>query len=144
MKKCHFFAAVLLNDKYVVSGNGKPGLSNTYPSPLEKSPITYKLYLTPDHLPQTEELFISGPVTDKIHIQVQHLDYIFVTGPLLFVNVSNNHCYLGVSEIWTRVWRPYQSKYLIPVLLRRCFSGKSFKGQMVHYHICLLSNLWHR
>ncbi|XP_002663267.4 A disintegrin and metalloproteinase with thrombospondin motifs 13 [Danio rerio] len=62
--------AVLLNDKYVVSGNGKPGLSNTYPSPLEKSLITYKLYLTPDHLPQTEELYISGPVTDKIHLQV--------------------------------------------------------------------------
>uniref|UniRef100_A0A672K7C9 Peptidase M12B domain-containing protein n=1 Tax=Sinocyclocheilus grahami TaxID=75366 RepID=A0A672K7C9_SINGR len=62
--------AVLLNDKYVVSGDGSPGLSITYPSPLEKSPIIYNLYLTPDHLPQTEELTISGPVTDKIHIQV--------------------------------------------------------------------------
>uniref|UniRef100_A0A8C1F168 ADAM metallopeptidase with thrombospondin type 1 motif, 13 n=2 Tax=Cyprinus carpio TaxID=7962 RepID=A0A8C1F168_CYPCA len=62
--------AVLLNDKYVVSGDGSPGLSITYPSPLEKSPLIYNLYLTPDHLPQTEELTISGPVTDKIHIQV--------------------------------------------------------------------------
>ncbi|XP_050972765.1 A disintegrin and metalloproteinase with thrombospondin motifs 13 isoform X2 [Labeo rohita] len=62
--------AVLLNDKYVVSGDGNPGLSIKYPSPLEKSPIIYNLYLTPDHLPQTEELTISGPVTDKIHIQV--------------------------------------------------------------------------
>ncbi|XP_056102673.1 A disintegrin and metalloproteinase with thrombospondin motifs 13 isoform X2 [Rhinichthys klamathensis goyatoka] len=62
--------AVLLNDKYVVSGDGSPGLSITYPSPLEKSPIIYNLYLAPDHQPQTEELTISGPVTDKIHIQV--------------------------------------------------------------------------
>uniref|UniRef100_A0A8C2KWL5 ADAM metallopeptidase with thrombospondin type 1 motif, 13 n=1 Tax=Cyprinus carpio TaxID=7962 RepID=A0A8C2KWL5_CYPCA len=62
--------AVLLNDKYVVSGDGSPGLSITYPSPLENSPLIYNLYLTPDHLPQTEELTISGPVTDKIHIQV--------------------------------------------------------------------------
>ncbi|XP_016390054.1 LOW QUALITY PROTEIN: A disintegrin and metalloproteinase with thrombospondin motifs 13-like [Sinocyclocheilus rhinocerous] len=62
--------AVLSNDKYVVSGDGSPGLSITYPSPLEKSPIIYNLFLTPDHLPQTEELTISGPITDKIHIQV--------------------------------------------------------------------------
>uniref|UniRef100_A0A8C1MKU7 Uncharacterized protein n=1 Tax=Cyprinus carpio TaxID=7962 RepID=A0A8C1MKU7_CYPCA len=62
--------AVLLNDKYVVSGDGNPGLSITYPSPLEKSLIIYNLFLTPDHLPQNEELTISGPITDKIHIQV--------------------------------------------------------------------------
>uniref|UniRef100_A0A8C1W3P4 Uncharacterized protein n=1 Tax=Cyprinus carpio TaxID=7962 RepID=A0A8C1W3P4_CYPCA len=62
--------AVLVNDKYVVSGDGSPGLSITYPSPLEKSPIIYNLFLTPDHLPQNEERTISGPITDKIHIQV--------------------------------------------------------------------------
>lgn len=70
MKEMLFPAAVLLNDKYVVSGDGNPGLSITYPSPLEKSPINYNLYLTPDQQPQTEELTISGPVTEKIHIQV--------------------------------------------------------------------------
>ncbi|XP_051964853.1 A disintegrin and metalloproteinase with thrombospondin motifs 13 [Xyrauchen texanus] len=62
--------AVLLNDMYVVAGDESPALNITYPSPLERSFITYRLYLTPDHLPLTEELSISGQVTDKIHIQV--------------------------------------------------------------------------
>ncbi|TRY60195.1 hypothetical protein DNTS_003804, partial [Danionella cerebrum] len=62
--------AVLLNDKYVISGNGIPELSKAHPSILEQSPISYRLNLTPDNIPQTEELSISGPVTDNIQIQV--------------------------------------------------------------------------
>uniref|UniRef100_A0A8C2KXQ6 Uncharacterized protein n=1 Tax=Cyprinus carpio TaxID=7962 RepID=A0A8C2KXQ6_CYPCA len=88
-------------------------------------------WLTPDHLPQNEELMISGPITDKIHIQVCSTllcywpfvicDFIFYM--ILYVNVQKSlfvrktaH-FLGVSEIRARVWRPYHPKHLIPVLL---------------------------
>ncbi|XP_065103608.1 A disintegrin and metalloproteinase with thrombospondin motifs 13 isoform X2 [Paramisgurnus dabryanus] len=79
--------AVLINDKYVVAGDGNPALAITYPSPLEKSPIQYRLDLTPDHLPNTEELIISGPVTDKIHIQV-YCKYGREYGDLTSPNIS--------------------------------------------------------
>ncbi|XP_017551915.1 A disintegrin and metalloproteinase with thrombospondin motifs 13 [Pygocentrus nattereri] len=62
--------AVLVNDEYIVAGSRDIALNTTHPSPLEERYIIYHLYLTPDQLPQTEELILSGPVTDKIHIQV--------------------------------------------------------------------------
>jgi len=96
--------AVLLNDKYVVSGDGSPGLSITYPSPLEKSPIIYNLYLAPDHQPQTEELTISGPVTNKIHIQVCSIWIIiflcFCTFIIYdFLNVSVQYSFSLVTKL---------------------------------------------
>ncbi|KAG9270386.1 A disintegrin and metalloproteinase with thrombospondin motifs 13 [Astyanax mexicanus] len=62
--------AVLVNGEYIVSGHGDIALNTTHPSPLEESHMIYRLYLTSDLLPQTEELTLSGPITDKIHIQV--------------------------------------------------------------------------
>ncbi len=128
----------------MVSGDGSPGLSITYPSPLEKSPIIYNLYLTPDQLPQTEEFTISGPITDKIHIQVCSV-FLFLTESLfvIFFNVNIKYSlicnkndlfaifiFVGVSEIRARVWRPYHPKHLIPVLLSEAVSAeRAAKGR---------------
>lgn len=65
-----FCVAVLVNDKYVVAGEGDIALNTTHPSPLEENHMIYNLYLTPEFLPHTEELILSGPISDKIHIQV--------------------------------------------------------------------------
>ncbi|KAF5907315.1 A disintegrin and metalloproteinase with thrombospondin motifs 13, partial [Clarias magur] len=62
--------AMLVNDEYIVAGDGDIALNTTHPSPLEENHMTYNLYLTPDLLPHTEELILSGPIVDKIHIQV--------------------------------------------------------------------------
>lgn len=62
--------AVLMNDEYIVAGDGDIALNTTHPSPLEENHMIYNLYLTPDLLPHTEELILSGPISDKIHIQV--------------------------------------------------------------------------
>ncbi|KAA0713727.1 A disintegrin and metalloproteinase with thrombospondin motifs 13 [Triplophysa tibetana] len=68
-------------------GDESPAMNITYPSPLEKSPIRYLLYLTPDHLPHSEELIISGPATDKILIQV-YCKYGREYGDLTSPNIS--------------------------------------------------------
>uniref|UniRef100_W5K1A9 ADAM metallopeptidase with thrombospondin type 1 motif, 13 n=1 Tax=Astyanax mexicanus TaxID=7994 RepID=W5K1A9_ASTMX len=65
-----FTHLVLVNGEYIVSGHGDIALNTTHPSPLEESHMIYRLYLTADLLPQTEELTLSGPIRDKIHIQV--------------------------------------------------------------------------
>uniref|UniRef100_A0AAY4EV48 Uncharacterized protein n=1 Tax=Denticeps clupeoides TaxID=299321 RepID=A0AAY4EV48_9TELE len=62
--------AVLVEDRYVVSGTGSIALNTTHPSPLEDGHMTYHLYLTTDQLPDKEELVIPGPVQEKTHIQV--------------------------------------------------------------------------
>lgn len=61
---------MLVNAEYVVAGEGDIALNTTHPSPLEENHIVYNLYLTPDLLPHTEELILSGPISDKIQIQV--------------------------------------------------------------------------
>ncbi|KAI5094773.1 A disintegrin and metalloproteinase with thrombospondin motifs 13 [Silurus meridionalis] len=62
--------AVMVNDEYVVAGDGDIALNTTHPSPLEEKHLIYNLYLTADFLPHTEELVLSGPISDKIQIQV--------------------------------------------------------------------------
>ncbi|KAJ8263356.1 hypothetical protein COCON_G00158130 [Conger conger] len=62
--------AVLVQGRYVVAGGGSVALNTTQPSPLEDSQLTYRLYLTPDGLPQREELLLAGPVLEETHIQV--------------------------------------------------------------------------
>ncbi|XP_066500743.1 A disintegrin and metalloproteinase with thrombospondin motifs 13 isoform X2 [Hoplias malabaricus] len=62
--------AVLVNGEYILAGHGDIALNTTHPSPLEESHMNYHLYLTPDQLPNIEQLIFSGPITDKIHIQV--------------------------------------------------------------------------
>lgn len=60
----------MVNDEYIVAGDGDIALNTTHPSPLEENHMIYNLYLTSDLLPHTEELILSGPITDKIHVQV--------------------------------------------------------------------------
>ncbi|KAJ7994162.1 hypothetical protein DPEC_G00263050 [Dallia pectoralis] len=62
--------AVLAGDQYVVSGNGSIGLNVTHPSPLEGGRLVYRLYLTPDLLPLTEELLLPGPFATETRVQV--------------------------------------------------------------------------
>ncbi|XP_077377765.1 A disintegrin and metalloproteinase with thrombospondin motifs 13 isoform X2 [Festucalex cinctus] len=62
--------AVLYGDQYVVSGTGRMALNMTYPSPLDDNWVEYRLHLTPDLLPEMEELLLPGPVQQQINIQV--------------------------------------------------------------------------
>lgn len=88
--------AVLMNDEYIVAGDGDIALNTTHPSPLEENHMIYNLYLTPDLLPHTEELILSGPISDKIHIQVYRKygrEYGDITSP----NISY-HYYMPDAE----------------------------------------------
>ncbi|XP_049619509.1 A disintegrin and metalloproteinase with thrombospondin motifs 13 [Syngnathus scovelli] len=62
--------AVLYGDQYIVSGMGRMALNMTYPSPLDDNWLEYRLHLTPDLLPDMEELLLPGPVQKQINIQV--------------------------------------------------------------------------
>lgn len=46
-------------------------LNVTHPSPLDDDRIEYRLHLTPDLLPDMEELLVPGPVEEEIKIQVR-------------------------------------------------------------------------
>lgn len=46
-------------------------LNVTHPSPLEDDRVEYHLFLTPDLLPEMEELFLPGPLQQEINIQVK-------------------------------------------------------------------------
>ncbi|XP_041643226.1 A disintegrin and metalloproteinase with thrombospondin motifs 13 isoform X2 [Cheilinus undulatus] len=62
--------AVKVGDQYIVSGMGSMALNMTHPSPLDDNRLEYHLHLTPDLLPEMEELLLSGPLQEEIHVQV--------------------------------------------------------------------------
>uniref|UniRef100_UPI003AAB22C6 A disintegrin and metalloproteinase with thrombospondin motifs 13 n=1 Tax=Centroberyx gerrardi TaxID=166262 RepID=UPI003AAB22C6 len=62
--------AVMVGDQYIVSGTGSMALNVTHPSLLDDEHLEYRIYLTPDLLPQMEELVLPGPVRQEINIQV--------------------------------------------------------------------------
>ncbi|CAL8332418.1 unnamed protein product [Arctogadus glacialis] len=62
--------AVMVGDRYVVSGTGKMSLNTTNPSPLDDGHLEFLIYLTPDLLPEREELLLPGPIEQETHIQV--------------------------------------------------------------------------
>ncbi|KAG7241452.1 hypothetical protein INR49_025653 [Caranx melampygus] len=62
--------AVMAGDQYIVSGTGSMALSMTHPSPLDDNHLEYRLHLTPDLLPEMEELLLPGPLKQDISIQV--------------------------------------------------------------------------
>uniref|UniRef100_A0A671UKK2 ADAM metallopeptidase with thrombospondin type 1 motif, 13 n=1 Tax=Sparus aurata TaxID=8175 RepID=A0A671UKK2_SPAAU len=62
--------AVTVGDGYVVSGGGSMALNMTYPSPLDDNRLEYQLHMTPDLLPEMEELLLPGPLQEEIKIQV--------------------------------------------------------------------------
>ena len=64
------FPAVMVGDRYVVSGTGKMSLNTTNPSPLDDGHLEFLIYLTPDLLPEREELLLPGPIEQETHIQV--------------------------------------------------------------------------
>ncbi|XP_054466491.1 A disintegrin and metalloproteinase with thrombospondin motifs 13 [Anoplopoma fimbria] len=62
--------AVMVGDRYIVSGTGSMALTTTHPSPLDDNRLEYHLHLTPDLLPEMEELLLPGPLSEEINIQV--------------------------------------------------------------------------
>lgn len=68
-------AAVRVGDRYIVSGTSNMALSMTHPSPLEDHHLEYRLHLTPDLLPEMEELLLPGPLTEEINIQVRRVKH---------------------------------------------------------------------
>ncbi|XP_042278248.1 A disintegrin and metalloproteinase with thrombospondin motifs 13 [Thunnus maccoyii] len=62
--------AVTTGDRYIVSGMESMALNMTHPSLLDDNRLEYHLHLTPDLLPEMEELLLPGPVQQEINIQV--------------------------------------------------------------------------
>ncbi|CAL8343155.1 unnamed protein product [Lota lota] len=62
--------AVMVGDRYVVSGAGSMSLNTTHPSPLDDGHLEFLIYLTPDLLPEREELLLPGPIEQETYIQV--------------------------------------------------------------------------
>uniref|UniRef100_A0A668ACH5 Uncharacterized protein n=1 Tax=Myripristis murdjan TaxID=586833 RepID=A0A668ACH5_9TELE len=63
--------SVLAGDQYIVSGTGSMAMNVTHPSTLDDDHLEYRLFLTPDLLPQMEELLLPGPLEQEINIQVR-------------------------------------------------------------------------
>uniref|UniRef100_A0A672JN73 Uncharacterized protein n=1 Tax=Salarias fasciatus TaxID=181472 RepID=A0A672JN73_SALFA len=63
--------AVKVGGRYIVSGMGSIALNTTHPSPLDDNRLEYRLHLTPDLLPETEELLLPGPLQHEMNIQVR-------------------------------------------------------------------------
>ncbi|XP_012721722.2 A disintegrin and metalloproteinase with thrombospondin motifs 13 isoform X1 [Fundulus heteroclitus] len=62
--------AVMVGDQYIVSGRGTMALNVTHPSPLDEDHVQYHLHLTPDLLPEMEEVVIPGPLKQEISVQI--------------------------------------------------------------------------
>uniref|UniRef100_W5M2D1 ADAM metallopeptidase with thrombospondin type 1 motif 13 n=1 Tax=Lepisosteus oculatus TaxID=7918 RepID=W5M2D1_LEPOC len=62
--------AVTVGERYVLAGRGAVSRNTSYPSPLEDGRLEYRLHLTADHLPDSEELLLPGPVQERVDIQV--------------------------------------------------------------------------
>ncbi|XP_047448122.1 A disintegrin and metalloproteinase with thrombospondin motifs 13 isoform X2 [Mugil cephalus] len=62
--------ALMIGDQYIVSGTGNMALNMTHPSPLDENRIEYNLHLTPDLLPEREELLLPGPLQKEIKMQI--------------------------------------------------------------------------
>ncbi|XP_069039637.1 A disintegrin and metalloproteinase with thrombospondin motifs 13 isoform X2 [Lepisosteus oculatus] len=62
--------AVTVGERYVLAGRGAVSRNTSYPSPLEDRRLEYRLHLTADHLPDSEELLLPGPVQERVDIQV--------------------------------------------------------------------------
>uniref|UniRef100_A0AAX7T7C7 Peptidase M12B domain-containing protein n=1 Tax=Astatotilapia calliptera TaxID=8154 RepID=A0AAX7T7C7_ASTCA len=60
--------AVKTGETYIVSGMGSMALNMTHPSPLDENRLEYRIHLTPDLLPEMEELLVPGPLQKEIKI----------------------------------------------------------------------------
>lgn len=54
-------------------------LNMTHPSLLDDYRLDYRLHLTPDLLPEMEELLLPGPLSEEINIQVRREKLSFFT-----------------------------------------------------------------
>lgn len=61
----------MIGDQYIVSGKGSMALNMTHPSLLDESHLKYLLHLTPDLLPEMEEVLVPGPLQREIKVQVR-------------------------------------------------------------------------
>ncbi|XP_062855351.1 A disintegrin and metalloproteinase with thrombospondin motifs 13 [Trichomycterus rosablanca] len=112
--------AVMVNNEYIVAGTGDIALNTTYPSPLEENNIIYNLYLTSDLLPHTEELILSGPISNKMHIQVYRKygrEYGDITSP----NITYKY-YMPGTETREKIVEGRWSTIILPCSVT-CSSG---------------------
>lgn len=68
---CFASTAVMIGDQYIVSGRGSMAMNMTHPSLLDENHVKYHLHLTPDLLPEMEEVIVPGPLQQEINIQVR-------------------------------------------------------------------------
>lgn len=66
---------MLLGSHYVVSGRGTMAVNVTYPSVLDEDRLEYRLYLSPDLLPEMEELLMPGPLHEEINVEVSTISF---------------------------------------------------------------------
>ncbi|KAM6431007.1 A disintegrin and metalloproteinase with thrombospondin motifs 13 isoform 2-T2 [Liasis olivaceus] len=93
--------AVKVQGQYVVAGKGHISLNVTYPSVLEDNRLEYKVFLTEDNLPSSEEIHMDGPVQEDIEIQVYRKygkEYGSATSPDITFS------YFRPSEKETHMW----------------------------------------
>lgn len=117
-------AAVMVGNQYIVSGRNSMSLNITYPSSLDDNHLEYRLHLTPDILPEMEELLLPGPLQEEINIQVRRDTQKCLINKLwkVFCRVVGILCawpgfyFAGLSQIWKRIWRENQSKHWLSVL----------------------------
>eukprot|EP00062_Callorhinchus_milii_P017248 gi/632969388/ref/XP_007901060.1/ PREDICTED: A disintegrin and metalloproteinase with thrombospondin motifs 13 isoform X2 [Callorhinchus milii] len=69
-KSVYSHLALKVKGQYLVAGKGKISLNVTYPSRLEDNRMMYRLYLTRENFPHSEEIIIPGPTNETIEIQV--------------------------------------------------------------------------
>lgn len=164
--------AAHVGGRYILSGEGDMALNMTHPSPLEDDRVEYHLHLTPDLLPEMEELFLPGPLQQEINIQVKRqivcvkMIY-FTTNVCKNVIVDTLGCkkrkkhlsfrirkkkgqtvvilfFTGLSKIWQRIWREDKSKHRLSFLCT-CKTQRHYaERQMGCRHSCLLCLLWIR
>lgn len=82
-------AAVMVGDRYIVSGRGSMALNMTHPSPLDDNRLEYRLRLTPDLLPEMEELLLPGPLQEEINIQVRRRSSTFENWKKSLSNITS-------------------------------------------------------
>lgn len=66
---------MLLGSHYVVSGRGTMAVNVTHPSVLDEDRLEYRLYLSPDLLPEMEELLMPGPLHEEVHVEVSAISF---------------------------------------------------------------------
>lgn len=97
-----------------MSGMGSMALNMTHPSPLDENRLEYRIHLTPDLLPEMEELLVPGPLQKEIKVQVRRGNLTKLFTWLCATVIVILFCFfltVDLSQIWKRIWRKNKSKH---------------------------------